>query len=214
MQRTPIWNVVHAISRITAAVMWDLKVWHSEYVPAEGGALIVSNHQSFLDPVVIALRLYRPISYFARADLFDNPLFGWFIRSLNAFPVRRGEGDIGALREALRRLNEGHLLCFYPEGRRTRDGELSPIQKGIALVIRKAKVPVIPVVIEGAYQALPRHGWVQAKPIRVLYGPPLDVQGRSADQIVQDIDDTFHSLQQRLRAWDAKARKGLRPEAP
>jgi 1-acyl-sn-glycerol-3-phosphate acyltransferase len=214
MRRNVTWNIVHAVSRVTAAILWDLKVWGAENVPKTGGALIVSNHQSFLDPVVIALRLYRPISYFARADLFDNPLFGWFIRSLNAFPVRRGESDIGAMREAVRRLSEGHLLCFYPEGKRTRNGELSPIQKGITLVIRKANVPVIPVVIDGAYQALPRHGQVQAKPIRVLFGPPLDVKGRSADEIVRDIDEKFHSMQARLRGWQSRSVRGFRPPPP
>jgi 1-acyl-sn-glycerol-3-phosphate acyltransferase len=214
MRRTPIWNTVHAVSRITAAIMWDLKVWYPEHVPKTGGALLVSNHQSFLDPVVIALRLYRPVSYFARADLFDNPYFGWFIRNLNAFPVRRGEGDIGAVREAVRRLGEGNLLCFYPEGTRTRTGELGPIQKGIALIIRKARVPVIPVVIDGAHLALPRKQWVQSKPIRVIFGPPLEITGRSADQIVQDIDSKFHSMLQRLRDWESAHRKGLHPGPP
>jgi 1-acyl-sn-glycerol-3-phosphate acyltransferase len=214
MRRTPIWNTVHAISRITAAILWDLKVWQTEYVPTDGPAILVCNHQSFLDPVMVALRLYRPVSYFARSDLFNNPAFGWFIRSLNAFPVRRGEADIGALRQALRCLADGNLLCFFAEGHRTPDGEIGPIQKGITLLIRKSRVPVIPVVIDGSFDALPRHRWVQDKPVRVLFGPPLDVQDRSADEIIRNIDVTFRSMQARLRAWQALARKGYRPPPP
>jgi 1-acyl-sn-glycerol-3-phosphate acyltransferase len=106
------------------------------------------------------------------------------------------------------------LLCFFPEGHRTRNGEIGPIQKGVTLLIRKTRAPVIPAIIDGADHALPRHEWVQAKPVRVLFGPPLNVNGQSADEIVQSIDVTFHSMQRRLRAWQSMARKGLYPPPP
>ena len=98
--------------------------------PKDGGVLLVANHQSFLDPVLVAVHLSRPVSFLAKSELFENPYFGWFIRMLHAFPVRQGEGDIGAVKEIIRRLGEGHAVNIYPEGSRTETGEMARLEKG------------------------------------------------------------------------------------
>ncbi len=122
-------------------------------MPDVGGALLLTNHQSYLDPVLVGVRLRRPVAFLAKSELFEVTGLNWLIRSLNAFPVRQGAGDVGAIRETISRLNEGYILNVFPEGTRTLDGKMNEIQGGFALILRKVEVPAIPVIIHGSYQA-------------------------------------------------------------
>jgi 1-acyl-sn-glycerol-3-phosphate acyltransferase len=200
-RRTPLWMVLQAVARILTTVLFDLKVYGARHVPPHGGVLVVSNHQSYLDPVLVAVQLRRPMSFLGKSELFRNRFFAWLIRSLNAFPVRQGAGDVGAVKETINRLQAGHLLNIYPEGSRTEDGELLPILAGVALVIRRAGVPVVPCVIGGSYDAWPKGTKVpRPHPIRVLYGPPMDLSGAKPAEIVRTIDQTFRRMLDELRA--------------
>jgi 1-acyl-sn-glycerol-3-phosphate acyltransferase len=189
------------VCRIWTDLWFELKVYGRHHVPRHGGVLIVSNHQSYLDPVLLGVKLIRPLSFMAKSDLFENPRFSWLIRNLNAFPVRLGEGDVGALKETIRRLEEGHALNVFPEGTRSPDGELLPIQPGVGLIIRRAGVPVVPAVIHGSFDAWPRDDkFPHRHPIRVEFGPPLDLVDLKAAQIVKKIDTTLHTMFDKLRA--------------
>lgn len=200
MKPSPVWKFLQTISRIGTTLLFDLKVYGAHRVPAEGGVLLVSNHQSYLDPVLLGVRLGRPLSYMAKASLFKFAPFAWLIRSLGAFPVRQGAGDVRAMKEAIERVQEGLALTIFPEGSRTEDGSLLPIEPGIALVIRKAKVPVVPAVIDGAIDAWPRgRKLFRARPVRVLYGRPMDLSGLSRDQIVERISHEFRTMLGQLR---------------
>ncbi len=200
MKRTPLWVVLQAICRVVTTLMFGLRVHGKQHIPKTGGVLILANHQSYLDPVLLAVQLNRPVSFLARSGLFSNRFFAWLIRSLNAFPVRQGAGDVGAVKESIRRLQQGHMLVIYPEGSRTEDGELQPIEAGAALIVRRAGVPVVPAVIEGSFAAWPR-GRKLFRPARieVLYGPPLQTDGLKATQITDLIDRTFHQMLAELR---------------
>ncbi|HLL87714.1 MAG TPA: lysophospholipid acyltransferase family protein [Tepidisphaeraceae bacterium] len=202
-----LWRCCKLVFRIFTTLVFDLKVWGLEHVPERGGVLLVANHQSFLDPPLVSGRLNRPVSFMAKSELFTNPLFAKLIRSLHAYPVRLGRGDKAAIEETVRRLHEGHVLNIYPEGARTETGKLQPIQRGVALVVKKAGVPIVPVVLDGAYDSYPRGSkFFRPYPIRILYGPPLDVAGLKGEQIVQLIDRTFHEmladLHRRAKALD------------
>lgn len=199
-QRSILWCSLQGIARIFTTLLFDLKVYGMHHVPSHGGVLLVANHESYLDPIVVAVRMRRPVSFFAKARLFENPAFGWLIRSLYAFPVRQGEADIGAVKETIRRLKEGHILNIYPEGARTETGELGPIEPGVALMIRRAGVPVVPVVVRGSFAAWPRgRKYFHPSPIRVLYGPSMDLNHLKAAQITARIDQTFRQLLAELR---------------
>jgi len=140
-----VWRSMKVIVRIFTTLMFDLKVYGLHNVPSRGGALLLSNHQSNLDPMLIGVKLRRPASYMAKSELFEKSrLFTWAIRTLHAFPVRRGQGDVGAIKEALARLHEGRLLTMYPEGTRTLDGQIGRVLPGVAVVVRRARVPVLP----------------------------------------------------------------------
>jgi len=185
MQRSLFWKCCQAIARIFTSLLFDLRVYGVENVPATGGFLLAPNHQSYLDPVFVAVRLRRPVSYLAKSELFENPVLRWLITSLHAFPVRKGRGDLAAVRETIKRLEEGNVLNMYPEGTRTLDGSFGQLQKGITLILKKISVPVIPVAIDGSYQIWPKGRKIfRSGHVRVIYGKPLYFKDMKADEIL------------------------------
>ena len=204
-----VYNFMRALLRIFSSVWFDLKVYGKENVPETGGVLLVANHQSFLDPAVLGVQLHRKASFLAKSELFENSIFGWGIRRCNAFPVRQGEGDVGAVKETIRRLQEGHMLTVFPEGGRSPDGELQPILNGASLVVRKAEVPIVPVVIEGSFKAWSKDMKIwQRHPIRVMFGKPAVVHHMKAKEITAFIDQQLHELLAELRAKIAQEKRG------
>jgi 1-acyl-sn-glycerol-3-phosphate acyltransferase len=200
--RTLQWKSMQAAARFLTTVLFDLKVDGLHHMPdrKHGGVLIVSNHQGNLDPVLLAVRLKRPLNYIAKSELFGNPWADRMLRSVNAFPVRQGAGDVGAVKETICRLRAGHLLNIYPEGSRTIDGEIAPLQKGVALIIRRAEVPVIPAVICGSYDAWPIHRWLpKTWPVRVRFGAEMYLVGMGQNQIMATIDRTLRGMFEKLR---------------
>lgn len=138
------------MARLLTTLLFDLKVYGGHHVPTRGGVLIVSNHQGNLDPVLLGVHPGRPLSYFAKSKLFQvNPALTWLLRALGGVPVKLGAGDVGAVKETIKRLRQGHALNMYPEGNCTEDGRIGPRQKGVALVVRRARVPVVRAVIAG-----------------------------------------------------------------
>jgi 1-acyl-sn-glycerol-3-phosphate acyltransferase len=195
-----IWKLAQTLCRIVTTVAFDLKVYGLHNVPRTGGVLLVSNHQSYLDPVLVGVRLGRPLSYLAKSELFENWFTNWLFRALHAFPVRQGAGDVGAVKETIRRLQEGRALNIYPEGSRTLDGTLQPIELGVALVIRRAKVPVVPVILDGSFDAWPKGRRIfRSWPIRVSYGPPMDISRMKGEEIGRTIETTFREMLAELR---------------
>ena len=111
-----------------------------------------------------------------------------------------GAGDIHALRETIKLLKAGHILTVFPEGSRTKDGELHRLQPGFALIVRKADVPIVPVAIQGSYEAWPKGTKMfRPYPIRVKFGPPLNVHGLKPEEIINLLDRSLHGLIEDLR---------------
>ncbi|HEV8377642.1 MAG TPA: lysophospholipid acyltransferase family protein [Tepidisphaeraceae bacterium] len=201
-----------AICRVVTSVWFDFKVHGVEHVPRSGGVLLICNHQSYLDPVFVGVRLQRQISFIAKSQLFEAPGLSWLIRRLNTFPVRRGETDVTAIKEALRRVHEGHVLTMFPEGTRSWDGNLLPIQSGIALIVKRAEAPVIPAVLDGAQRAWPRGSkFPKAGPVRLMYGPPLELGKKKGAEIVVQIDQTFRRMLSELRELHPELKRANSP---
>lgn len=149
-----------------------IRVTGRENVPRTGGALIASNHLSFLDVFALGLAAPRPLNYVARASLF-KPLLGLLIRSVGGFAIdREGSGTAG-LKESLRRLRSGSLVLLFPEGTRSPDGRVGPFKPGFAALAR-ARVPIVPTALAGTFEAWPRgRALPRRHPIRVHFGPPI-----------------------------------------
>ena len=196
-----VFSTMQGIARLVTTCCFDLKVYGVHNVPKNGGVLIVGNHQSFIDPAAIGAQIPRMTNYLGKSELFNSPLKNWVNRRMGGFPVRQGEGDIGAVREAIRRLQEGNALVLFPEGGRTWDGELQPIKPGVGLIVRKAGVPVLPAIIEGSHDAWKRGTkfWKQ-HPVRLRFGQPQMLGHLKTHEIVQTVDQMFHATLQELRA--------------
>jgi len=139
-------------------VFWRYRFYGRDRVPASGALLIVANHQSYLDSGAVGVAVGpRHTDSVARDGLFKIPLFGALIRSLHAFPVREdGGGDTRAIKETLARLENGRAVIIFPEGSRTHDGSVEEFKRGAAVIVKRSKCPVLPVAVEGAYDAWPR----------------------------------------------------------
>ncbi len=192
----PFYGACRLGAQLLGLMFFRLRVFNTGKVPRTGGVLLVCNHQSFFDPILATLALPRECNYMARDTLFRNPRFRWLISTLNAFPVKRGTADLGAIKETLRRLKDGKVVLTFPEGTRTEDGSIGPMRAGVVLLARKARVPIVPVLVEGAFQAWPRHSLLPRimHPILVAYGDPMN----PADHPDWSDDECVEAVRQRV----------------
>ncbi|MER3417317.1 MAG: 1-acyl-sn-glycerol-3-phosphate acyltransferase [Gemmataceae bacterium] len=155
-----------------AFLLWRYRSYGRHLVPHRGGLLVIANHQSFLDPPLVGLAVVRRLTYLARRTLFKHRWFAWLIDSLGAVPIdEEGRGAEG-LKTALQLLQHGHAVVVFPEGSRTPDGQVHEFKPGLLLLLRRAQVPILPVGLAGAYQALPIHrSWPRFSP---CFLPPND----------------------------------------
>jgi 1-acyl-sn-glycerol-3-phosphate acyltransferase len=173
-ERDRFYRVAQWIPRTLWRALVGLQIDGIENVPTSGAFLLICNHQSNLDPILIQAICPRAVHAMAKSSQFAVPGVGWFIKRLLAFPVRRYKPDPQAVRIVLRRLAQGKAVGIYIEGERSWDARLQPARIGTLHLILRAGVPVIPCTIAGSYEAWPRwHPFVQLKPIRVTFGKPM-----------------------------------------
>ena len=178
-----------------------------EHLPASGALLLV-NHQSFLDPLLVGLPLQRPVSYLARDSLFRVPVVGWILRNTYVMPINREAASTASLREAIRRLQHGFYVGIFPEGTRTVDGSVGAFKPGFLALLRRTEVPVIPVGIAGAFEAMPRGTpFLWPGKVRVVFGEPLSREKLAAfpksDEtgLLEYVRDQVSACQQAAAAW-------------
>ncbi|HEV3026702.1 MAG TPA: lysophospholipid acyltransferase family protein [Planctomycetota bacterium] len=159
-----------------------------ENLPKSGGILLAANHQSVLDPVLVAMVLPREMHFMARRSLFRNPIFRAIIVSYNAFAIERDTADVKGVKEAIARLESGAILLVFPEGTRTGDGSIGRMKPGIGMLAERAAVPIVPVLIDGAYEMLPKGArFPRLGRISIIFGktlPPSD--DKTAVNRIQD----------------------------
>lgn len=146
-------------------------------VPRRGPVLIIANHQSYLDPPMVGIAVtVRHSDFIARLGLFTNPLLGRVIAALGSVPIKEEGGDTAAMKEVLRRLGQGRPVIVFPEGSRSPDGTVQPFKRGIALLVKRARCPVVPVGLDGAHDAWPRGSRPKAfgRRIAAVIGRPID----------------------------------------
>lgn len=124
-------------------ILGPIRVWNRRRFPRKGGVLILSNHLADVDPVAVQLACPRPVHFMAKSELFDMPILGSIIRVYKAFPVKRGEPDRASIKQAVQLLRMGEVVCVFPEGQLSADGELQELKPGIALLARMAECQVI-----------------------------------------------------------------------
>ncbi|WP_435006470.1 lysophospholipid acyltransferase family protein [Tundrisphaera lichenicola] len=187
------------------ASLSGLRATGRENIPDQGSVLLVSNHLSHLDVLVLGILLKRPLNYVARSTLFFWPL-GPFIRSVGAFPIQRDGIGAQGLKETLRRLRSGGIVTLFPEGTRTSDGQLSELKAGIALLAAKAKVPILPAAIAGSFESWPKYRSLPLPhPIRVHFGiliTPEEIRSLGPEALT-------NLIREQILECQAIARRGL-----
>lgn len=162
-----------AALRLVAKVVLDLKIVNVEYIPASGPAILISNHISFLDPVLIVGLLPRPVIPMSKVENFEDKFLGPLVRAFDAFPVQRGEADRQALYMSLHVLEAGQLLWISPEGTRSPIGQLQRGQKGLAFIATRSGAPIVPLAFVGTDQFKYNLRRLKRTPVRLIVGPPF-----------------------------------------
>lgn len=161
-----------------------VKVYGRENIPKDGGVLLCANHISNFDPVILGITAPRPIHYMAKEELFSVPVLKSLLKHLYAFPVKRGMSDRGALRKGLEILKEGHVLGLFPEGTRSKTGEVGKGLAGAGFFALRSDVPVVPCAIIGSYRPF--------QTIKVVYGKPIDFsEMRNNKASAAEVTDTI-----------------------
>jgi 1-acyl-sn-glycerol-3-phosphate acyltransferase len=207
------YDMLRVLARGVAVGLFGLRVVGRQNWPQRGGALVCANHQSHFDPPLVGLTCPRRMNYLARDTLFRTPGFKQLIEFLDAIPIDREGGGLAGLKETLRRLKAGELVLIFPEGTRSHDGEVAPLKPGFVAVARRSRVPLVPVGIDGAYQAWPRTAPLpRLARIAVVIGEPItpqQVQEFSDDDLLAELEQRIINCHDRAR----ELRTGMGPNA-
>lgn len=150
---------------ILMPIFW-VKVIGRENVPKTGPVIICTNHISNFDPPVVGFSNKRRVTFMAKQELFEKPIIGPIMRGIRALPVKRGLSDRSALRSGLELLKENRVLGLFPEGTRSKDGQLGKGLSGAGFFGLRSNATVIPCAIIGPYKPFRR--------LRIIYGEPID----------------------------------------
>lgn len=192
-QRMTFWYLLgYSLSKGIAKSFFNYKVIGAENVIEDGPAIIAPNHASFLDPPLAGIACQRAIHFLARKTLLDWPIMGPLMPEWNVIPVDPKNAERSALMGIIRVIRSGGAALIFPEGTRSKDGNLQPARAGIGMIVAKTRAPVVPMRIFGSYEAFPRDRKTpQRTPITVVVGKPLyfadgESDGRDAYQKISD----------------------------
>lgn len=145
-----------------------------EKFPSDGPLILLANHQSNLDPMIVGAVSPKPINYLAKQSLFKFLPLGWFLRWNDCIPIQRDTNAIGGIKETLKRLKKKERVLIFPEGSRSPTGKLLPMKAGFSTLARRTKSPLLPLAIDGAWQIYPRQAkFPRLGNIQVVFGDPI-----------------------------------------
>jgi 1-acyl-sn-glycerol-3-phosphate acyltransferase len=160
--------------RLYFSIYHRWQAFNAERVPMQGPVILASNHASYIDPPLVGMGVRRQINYLARDSIFRVPVLASILRSWEVVPVDRDGGTGRGLKAILNRLARGGVIILFPEGTRSRHGELNPARSGIGLTVIKSTAPVVPARVFGTYAAYGAHKLVpRPRPLSVKYGRPM-----------------------------------------
>jgi 1-acyl-sn-glycerol-3-phosphate acyltransferase len=185
------YSFARSVVRAIFKPLYRIEAIGAEQFPKEGGVLLCCNHISNFDPIVVGIMIKRNVYYMAKEELFKVPVFGKIVAMCNAFPVKRGMSDREALRKALKVLKEGHVLGLFPEGTRSKTGELGKGLAGAGFFALKSDAAVVPCAIIGPYKSFQK--------LKMVYGSPIDMtelrkNRASAEEVTELIMSEIHKL--------------------
>lgn len=210
----PYW-LVYTLARGFFKLFFRLKVYGEKHI-RPGSGLLIANHTSFYDPPILSVSCTEEVHFLARESLFNIPLLGRLIKTLNTHPVSRESSDMNILRQMIRLLNEGNKLIIFPEGTRSKNGELHHFKPGFSFLAKKAKATVYPAYIEGAYQAWPSNKKFPKLfgKVTCVFGSPIEweeFEHLARDEAEKQLTDRCTQAIHDLKKWFEKGAIGLPP---
>lgn len=191
--------------RLLAVVVYGVRHTGTRNIPAEGGVLVVSNHQSLFDPPLVGMGCPRRMNYLARDTLFRFAPFRWLIESVDAIPIDREGIGLGGIKEALKRLKRGEMVLIFPEATRSPSGQIAAFRPGFTALAVRSGAAILPVAIDGAFQAWPRgRKFPGPGRIRVHYGQPMlpaEIAGRDERELLAEVEHRVRACHARLQGY-------------
>lgn len=177
-------------------LIFRIKISGIENIPKNGAVIIASNHLSLWDPPIVGYAVPRPVHFMAKEELFNIPVFGWVIRLLNAFPVKRGSADRSAIRRAINILESGQIVGLFPEGTRSKTGTLGEFEPGIGLIALKANATVIPTAVINSNKIFSSDYFLPQ--IKVIFGNPVFVNTELGREAMEEFNSELRSAIENL----------------
>jgi 1-acyl-sn-glycerol-3-phosphate acyltransferase len=190
-----IYYILYFSTKVFSWFYFPFTAHQTSNIPRQGGFILASNHMSNVDPMLLGICSVRRINFMAKIELFKGFL-GFVLSNVGSFPVKRGESDFGAMREALRRLNEGRVILIFVEGSRRIGNEPSKAQPGVGFLAMKSGVPVVPVYVRGTDKVMaPGTKSFKRNPVSANFGEPFFVSDApSYAEASQRILDKIYAL--------------------
>ena len=199
------WTVVPMVLSLFFRLVYRVRWAGRDLIPRRGPIIFAANHQSHYDPLLIGWQVAdRPFLSVAQAGLFSFGPLAWLMRQVGAIPLKRGRGDVAAVRAAIAQLRAGGCVLIFPEGGRTRDGVMAPFHRGVLVLVQRTKAVVVPVAVDGTYDIWPigrRFPRLRGR-IGVQAGRPI-----ASDELLNDPPEV---ALERLRRAVETMRLGLR----
>ena len=196
--------IVRWFFRMSLTTMFRVRVDGMDRYPRTGPMLVCSNHQSNLDPLLLGCACPRPVNYLAKKQLFEFGPLGWFFTWNDCIKIDREKG-LGGIKETLKRLKRKESVVMFPEGTRSKDGRLQTVKSGFCTLARRAKVSILPVAIDGSWDALPPHSPLPnfGESVQVVFGDAIEAH-EYADLSDEDLTAL---LEKRIRECFERARR-------
>ena len=219
------WQTLQVTAWYVLCLVFRGRAWGQNNIPDTGPVLMLANHQSFLDPILMGYGCGKRHFYsLGRSTLYDTKFTAFMGRMTNSIPVEQGAGDVAAMKKCIEVLKDGQGLAMFPEGARTADHQVQEFQTGAMLVIKRAKPQVVPVAVEGPFQAWPRSAkrpklWGQK--VGIMYGEPIAAEvltsmkpAEAMEMLRQRVDTMRRDLADKLGldpdAYDPEAAERIR----
>ncbi len=179
------YTAVKKIADVAVRMIFRLRIVGGENVPQNGGAILALNHRSNWDVVIAGVSCKRPLSFMAKSEMFENKIGAALFRGLGAFPVKRGRGDVAAIKTAMEILSAQRIMLMFPEGKRIKDGSKVKAKTGAVMIANRTETPIIPVNISGKYRF--------RSLVTVTYGTPVyyskNEYGKISSENLQELSD-------------------------
>lgn len=204
---TWFWVSLRAVARFLFALILRVRLGGRQNVPKEGACIVASNHISWMDVPLVPAYMRRKAVYMAKEELFYGR-FGWFVRFLGAFPVKRGEADRQSLRAADTQLKAGKVFIIFPEGTRSKTRQMAKAHVGLGMIALRSGVPVVPVAIWGSEHTLKKFRPL----VNVRYGEPFVLTPKGKKITREDIEEATDTVMRHIAAMLPEQYRGVYSE--